>query len=236
MNKLKFFVFLPAILALVFMSPVLMGQPSPEKKGNDEKWIPKLEDRVTDLGKVLTKNQRRSMTEMLADYEKETTHQIVVLTIPTLNGEAIEDFSLRTANAWGIGHRGLDNGILVTVVIDERKVRIELGLGLEKFISDELAGEIIKTVMVPHFKKNNYAEGIDAGLRSLMKAARKYVVPESQHAAGPALHGPPAARGPALHGPGVFRCFEPHLKPLEGARATCPPEACMQLDPAAGGP
>lgn len=180
MNKLKFFVFIPVILALTIISPVLMGQNAPEKNGGNQKWIPELEDRVTDLAKVFTKDQRRAMIEMLADYEKETTHQIVVLTIPTLHGEAIEDFSLRVANAWRIGHRDLDNGILITLVPNERRVRIELGLGMEKFISNELALEIIETAMIRHFKKENYAEGINAGLQRLMKAARKYVIPESK--------------------------------------------------------
>ncbi|MCP5054894.1 MAG: TPM domain-containing protein [bacterium] len=179
MNKLKFFTCISSILILGITSLTLMGQSSPEKKDNNQKWVPKLEGRVTDYADLFTNDQRRSMIEKLSDYEKETTHQIVVLTVLNLRGESIETFSLRVAKAWGIGHRGLNNGILVTLALRERKVRIELGLGMERFISNELSGKIINK-MIPFFKKKNYAEGVNVGIQSLMEAARKYIIPKSK--------------------------------------------------------
>jgi uncharacterized protein len=153
------------------------GQESGSTQISETKWVPKLQDRVTDLAKVFSKECRRSLIETLARYEHKTTHQIVVLTIPSLRKESIESFSLRVANVWGIGHRRLDNGVLVILAISDRKVRIEVGRGLEHVIPNELAKEIIKTDMVPAFRKGEYAVGIETGVLSLMKAARRYVVP-----------------------------------------------------------
>ena len=153
------------------------AQKSGSAQISQTKWVPKLQDRVTDLATVFSKESRRSLIEMLARYEDKTTHQIVVLTIPSLRGESIEFFSLRVTNAWGIGHRGLDNGILVTLALSDRKVRIEVGRGLEHVIPNELAAKIIKTDMVPAFRNGHYAVGIEKGVLSLMKAARRYIVP-----------------------------------------------------------
>jgi uncharacterized protein len=90
---------------------------------------------------------------LLADYHRETHQQLVVLTIPTLSGEPLETYSLRVANTWGLGYKGFDNGILVLLALQERKVRIELGKGMERYISDAQAGSIIEESMVPAFRK-----------------------------------------------------------------------------------
>jgi len=112
----------------------------------------------------------------LANYERETSHQIGVLLIPTLSGESIESFSLRVANSWKLGQKGLDNGILVTLAMEERAVRIELGLGMERFISNAAAQSIIKNSMVPAFRRGDYAGGLHAGLEQLMSEGRRFVV------------------------------------------------------------
>ena len=113
---------------------------------------------------------------LLTRYERETLHQIAVLTIPSLLGESIESFSLRVANSWRIGHKDFNDGILVTLAMKERKVRIELGLGMEKFITNATAQSIIETSMIPAFRKNDYAGGLERGLEQLMKEARKFVI------------------------------------------------------------
>ena len=139
-------------------------------------WVPKLEDRITDTANVLSASDRRRLVEILARYEHETFHQIAVLTIPSLRGESIESFSFRVANSWAIGHKDFNDGILVTLAMKERKIRIELGLGMEKFITNATAQSIIETSMVPAFRKNDYAGGLESGLKQLMKEARKLVI------------------------------------------------------------
>ena len=139
-------------------------------------WVPKLEDRITDTANVLSAPDRKRLVEILVRYERETRHQIAVLTIPSLLGESIESFSLRVANSWRIGHKDFNDGILVTLVMKERKVRIELGLGMEKFITNATAQSIIETSMIPAFRKNDYAGGLERGLEQLMKEARKFVI------------------------------------------------------------
>lgn len=92
--------------------------------------VPKLQRRVNDYAGVLQRNTRTDLEARLARYERETTHQIAVLTVPSLGGEPIEAFSLRVANAWALGRRGVDNGVLVTIAPTEHQVRIELGKGM----------------------------------------------------------------------------------------------------------
>lgn len=137
---------------------------------------PRLEGRVTDLADVLSPQQRERLATILASYEKETSHQIAVLIVPTLSGESIESFSLRVSNAWGIGHRGIDNGILIALAMKERRVRIALGYGFERHISDDRAKEIIDTLMVPAFRKRDYAGGLEAGINALIVDGRRFVV------------------------------------------------------------
>ena len=96
--------------------------------------------------------------------------------MPTLSGEKIESFSLRVANSWKLGQKGLDNGILVTMAMKERAVRIELGAGMERFISNTTAQSIINNSMVPAFRKADYAGGLEAGLEQLMREGRRFVV------------------------------------------------------------
>jgi len=113
---------------------------------------------------------------MLEGYEQETSHQLAVLVITTLSEESIDSFSLRVANVWGLGQKGLNNGILVTLAIKERRVRIALGFGMEKYITNAMAQSIINNAMVPAFRKGDYLGGLQAGLELLMKQGRQFVV------------------------------------------------------------
>ena len=143
----------------------------------DRETVPRLEGRVTDVANVLSGPDRERLSSLLARYERETSHQIGVLLIPTLAGETVESYSLRVANSWKLGQKGLDNGILVTMALKERAVRIELGVGFEKFISNATAQAIIRNAMFPYFRKGDYAGGLHAGLEELMREGRKFVVP-----------------------------------------------------------
>lgn len=139
-------------------------------------YVPPLEGRVTDLAGVFSSSDRDNLTRLLSEYQDETHHQIVVLTVPTLNGETIESFSLRTMNAWRIGLKGWNDGIAVTLAMKERQVRVELGKGMERYISNAMAQEVIDRDMVPAFRRRDFAGGVQTGLRTLMEEARKFQV------------------------------------------------------------
>jgi len=143
-------------------------------------WTPRIEGRVTDVANVLSDADRRTLTDLLAKYEAETYHQYCVLTVPSVRPETIEAFSLRIANEWALGHKGLNNGVLVVLAVGDRAIRIELGSGMEKYISDETTQAIIEEAMLPAFRTGRYADGLTAGLQRLMSEGRKFVVPAAQ--------------------------------------------------------
>jgi uncharacterized protein len=146
----------------------------------DRQAVPRLEGRITDVVNVLSGADRERLSSLLGRYERETSHQIGVLLIPTLAGETIESYSLRVAKAWKLGRKGLDNGILVTMAMKERAVRIEVGVGFERYVSNATAQAIIENAMVPAFRRGDYAGGLHAGLEELMREGRRFVVPHSQ--------------------------------------------------------
>jgi uncharacterized protein len=139
-------------------------------------WTPRLQDRVTDLAHALSTEDRERLTRVLVSYERETFHQLGVLIVPTLSGERIESLALRVANQAALGHKGIDNGILVVLAMKERSIRIELGRGMERHITNDTAKAIIKGVMVPAFRRGDFAGGLTSGLELLMREARKFVV------------------------------------------------------------
>jgi uncharacterized protein len=143
---------------------------------SDPDWVPKHSGWVNDTAGVLTPVQQERIAASLEKYQQETHHQIAVLTIPSLGGERMETFSLRTANAWGLGNKGFDDGILVTLAMKERRARIELGKGMQHFISDAEAKKILDTDMMPLFSKGNIAAGLESGLERLMDEARGFNV------------------------------------------------------------
>jgi uncharacterized protein len=139
--------------------------------------VPHLQGRVTDTAGVLSLTQQSRLSDLLANYEHETHHQLAVLTVKTLAGESLETYSLRVANCWRLGQPGIDNGILITLAVQERKVRIELGKGMQRYISNSEAQSIIDGSMVPAFAEGDFAGGLQQGLERLMADARGFVVP-----------------------------------------------------------
>lgn len=142
--------------------------------------VPRLSGRVVDEAAVLDAATRESLTRELAALERRTTAQVAVLTVPTLDGEALEDFSLRVATAWKLGQKGKDNGVLVLVVSQDRKARIEVGYGLEGTLTDLACGRIIRSVMIPAFRSGDYGLGIRSGVQAVMDAieGRPWAVPD----------------------------------------------------------
>lgn len=133
--------------------------------------VPALKARVTDLAQVLDAEAERALEQRLAAYEKQTGHQFALLTIRSLEGDALEPFSLRVVEAWKLGQKQKDDGLLMLVVVDDRRMRIEVGYGLEGDIPDTLAGRIIRNIMAPEFRNGDYAAGINKAFDALMAAA-----------------------------------------------------------------
>jgi uncharacterized protein len=131
---------------------------------------------VNDLADAIPPAPEARLEEKLARLEAETSHQIAVLTVPTLAGEPIESFALRVAEAWQLGQKGVDNGILVAVAVQDRRARIEVGYGLEGVVPDVIAKRTLEDVMFPRFRDGDFAGGIEAGADALIAAARGEVV------------------------------------------------------------
>jgi uncharacterized protein len=141
--------------------------------------VPPLRGRVNDYAGVMSKEQARGLESRLAQFEQETGHQVAVLTIPTLDGEDIEGFSIRVAENWKIGKKGFDNGVILVVAIKDRRLRLEVGYGLEGALPDAIAKTIISDYIVPGFRAQNYAGGIIAGIDAVLKVIKNEPLPES---------------------------------------------------------
>ncbi len=135
--------------------------------------IPALTGRVVDSAAILSAEQEADLERRLETIERESSVQIVIATILTLEGEPLEDFSLRLAEAWRIGQKGLDNGVIVLVVHRERQVRIEVGYGLESVIPDGLVGRIIRERMALRFRTGDFHGGLSLAVDGLALAARR---------------------------------------------------------------
>jgi len=156
--------------------------------------VPPVRGRVNDLAGLMPAGRAHALEERLKRFEVETGHQIALLTIPSLEGEDLEGFSLRVAESWKIGQKGFDNGAILVVAPKDRRLRIEVGYGLEGVLPDAIASRIIREVIVPRFRSNDYAGGIEAGLEATMKVARGESLPEAARAkARPGSRSPAAA-------------------------------------------
>lgn len=134
--------------------------------------VPPLTGRVVDLAGVIPEDLESSLVQRLADLEVSDSTQVVVLTVKSLEGEPIEAYSIRVADAWRIGHRGSDNGVILLVALQEREVRIEVGYGLEGRLPDITAGKIIRNDIVPRFRSGDHAGGIAQGVESIVASVK----------------------------------------------------------------
>ncbi len=134
--------------------------------------IPKLQGYVNDYAGMISPQARAGIERELRAFEQSDSTQIVILTIPSLQGETVEDFSIKVADAWKIGQEHKDNGIIFLVARDDRKMRIEVGRGLEGRLTDLLAGRIIDLAVKPRFKRGDFDGGFIAGVQALIDAAR----------------------------------------------------------------
>ena len=134
---------------------------------------------VVDDANVLTPEQEAQLERKLVAYDDSTSNQIAIVTIETLNDYPIEEYALKLFRDWGIGNKKTNNGVLVLAVIQDRKLRIEVGYGLEGAIPDITANHIIQDDIAPNFRNEDYYEGLNAASESIIKAALgEYTAPE----------------------------------------------------------
>jgi uncharacterized protein len=131
--------------------------------------VPPLTQRVTDQVGILG-NSKTQLQQMLQAHETATGQQFALLVIPTLAGDSLEDFSIRVVEKWKLGQKGKDNGLLLLVVTQDRKMRFEVGYGLEGDIPDALAGRIITAVMAPAFRSGKFGKGITEAFKLVIQA------------------------------------------------------------------
>ncbi len=130
--------------------------------------VPYLSGRVNDYAHIIPEAEQRSIEARLESLEQSQGSQIVVLTVPTLNGEPIEDFGIRVAEAWKIGRQGVDDGILLLVAHNDRRMRVEVGYGLESVVPDVYARRILDNIIAPRFREGDFGGGVDAGVGALI--------------------------------------------------------------------
>ncbi len=174
-----------AVLAIAAASPLSFAS-TPEIPASPSQY-------VEDLAGIIDSATRERLNSSLRELEEKTTVQMVVLTVQSLNGEDIDDFSIKTVEKWKLGQKGKDNGILMTVSLRDRKYRCEVGYGLERVLPDSLVGSIGRTYLVPNFRKGDYSKGISDTVFAITNtiAASEGVtltgspMPETVYAKGP---------------------------------------------------
>jgi uncharacterized protein len=134
--------------------------------------VPRLQGYVNDYAGMISPSVKSRIVEELRAFEQSDSTQIVLLTIPSLEGEDIEEFGIKVAEQWKIGQQQKDNGVLLIVSKQERKVRIEVGRGLEGKLTDLMAGRIIDQVIKPRFRQGDFDGGFAAAVSSLIGATR----------------------------------------------------------------
>jgi uncharacterized protein len=155
-----------ACLLLIVLGLALTGREAPAIE------VPKLTARVNDYAAILSPTTRQQLEDSLAKLEQEESTQIAVLTVTSLQGAVLEEFSLKVAEAWRLGQKGRDNGALLLIAKNDRKLRIEVGYGLEGRLTDLAAGRIIRDVITPRFREGNFDQGVSEGVAAMISTVR----------------------------------------------------------------
>jgi uncharacterized protein len=143
--------------------------------------VPTLKGYVNDYAGMMSSETRLKIENELKAFEQSDSTQIIILTIPSLEGEVLEQFSIKVAEAWKVGQKGKDNGAILLVSKEDRKTRIEVGRGLEGKLTDLMAGRIVNFVINPRFKRNDFDGGFIAATQALVDATRgEFKVDERQ--------------------------------------------------------
>ena len=170
-------------LLLSFLTCLLIGSAQADVE------VPPLKARVTDLTNTLSPPVREALEQRLAAFESAKGTQIAVLIVPTTQPEAIEQYSIRVVEQWKLGRKGVDDGVLLLVAKDDRKMRLEVGRGLEGAVPDAVAKRITADIIAPYFKLGDFASGIAMGVERLINVIEGEPLPE------PAVESPPQAIG-----------------------------------------
>ncbi len=143
--------------------------------------VPPFTGYVNDLADMISPKARQAMGNRLAELDRTDSTQVTVLTIPSLDGDSLEDFSIRVAEAWKVGQKDSDNGVILIVSKADHKIRIEVGYGLEGVLTDVLAGQIITNIIGPHFRAGDFDSGFMDGVAAIAGAVRgEYSAPPAQ--------------------------------------------------------
>jgi uncharacterized protein len=155
-----FRVLIATLALLLWASPAAAALPIP----------PPPDHRVNDYAGALSPAERERLEDMLRQHERSSSNQVVVAIFRSLQGESLEDYSIRLAQRWRVGQKGLDNGVVFVVFLDDRKMRIEVGYGLEANLTDAVSSSILRDVVAPRFREGRLADGIAAGLDAIDRA------------------------------------------------------------------
>jgi len=161
----------PAPTSVPTPTPTTTPTPAPAPSAAPAKpGFPALTGRVVDAARLLDAATIAQLTRDLAAHETATSEQVVVVTVPSLNGMTIEDFGYQLGRQWGIGQKDKSNGALFIVSRDDRKLRIEVGYGLEGKLTDAQSAVILNQIVTPAFRQNDYAGGISRGVAAIIEA------------------------------------------------------------------
>jgi uncharacterized protein len=146
------------VFFLFFTGQILLAQENiiPEKPSNKKEQVA-----IYDYAQMLSEIEAKVLEEKLQHYHDSTSTQIVIATIPSLKGNDIEDVAVKWAHSWGVGQEKEDNGLFILIARDDRKIDIEVGYGIEPFLTDGLAKRVIDRVITPSFKQGKYYQGLD---------------------------------------------------------------------------
>jgi len=153
---------------------------------NSYSELPAFNNYVNDLADMLSSPTKESLNQTLAAFEKQTGNQLAVLTIPSLDGRNLEAFANAVFNEWKIGQTNYNNGVLLLISKSDRKLRIEVGYGLESELTDGEAGRIIRNIITPEFRKGDYDAGIIRGIKSIQEEIQGFIgIPEKEPTTSP---------------------------------------------------
>lgn len=151
--------------------------------------VPKLVTRVTDQTGTLSVAQRDALEARLRAFEEAKGSQVAVLLVPTLGGEEIEEFAGRVADTWQLGRKGVDDGVLFVVSLQERRMRIHTGRGVQGTLTDALSKRIVSEIVAPHFRAGDLPGGIVAGVDAILKAIEGEGLPAPSRKPSSVVHG-----------------------------------------------
>ncbi|MEN3013505.1 MAG: TPM domain-containing protein [Endomicrobiia bacterium] len=130
---------------------------------------------ISDFANILDETTKKQIESIIVELERKTSAEVAIVTLNSLESYTIEEFAARLFEKWGVGKRKKDNGVMFVVAIEDKKVRIEVGYGLEEILPDGLCGEILDKYVIPHFKEHNYSKGLLYGTAAIANIIAKDV-------------------------------------------------------------